>query len=208
MRTHQPTSGAGYMLTHRISRRFIFVAALAAGLLVSAAAAGQENQSFDQFMVSHELLEELPAADSVHDYGSRVLVRAQPGAFPRELRSRASELESISHLSYRGWEGAVDGEDPARLPSVSDGYFVLSLVGPMAPEWRDQIGAHDLTVVDHVSPYGLLVRGSSRAVHLAADEVRTSEGFSVIVHALRSEEHTSELQSRGQLVCRLLLDIK
>src|SRR5690625_5969862 len=28
------------------------------------------------------------------------------------------------------------------------------------------------------------------------------------VYALRSEEHTSELQSRGQLVCRLLLEKK
>src|SRR5690625_7844112 len=70
------------------------------------------------------------------------------------------------------------------MPSLSDGYLVQSLGWPKAPEWRYQIGAHDLTVVDHVSPYWLLVRGSSRAVHLAADEVRTSEGFSVIVHAL------------------------
>src|SRR5690625_5804926 len=34
----------------------------------------------------------------------------------------------------------------------------------------------------------------------------TLAGFSVIV--LRSEEHTSELQSRGHLVCRLLLEKK
>lgn len=144
----------------------------------------EQDGGFEQFMVSHELLEELPAADMVHEYGSRVLVRTRSGTFPRELRSRASELEPISHLSYRSWEGAVDGEDPARLPSVSDGYFVLSLVGPMAPKWRDQIGAHGLTVVDHVSPYGLLVRGSSRDVQAAANEVRTSEDFNVIVHAL------------------------
>src|SRR5437870_9288266 len=30
----------------------------------------------------------------------------------------------------------------------------------------------------------------------------------VILEALRSEEHTSELQSRGHLVCRLLLEKK
>src|SRR5690625_7374690 len=70
------------------------------------------------------------------------------------------------------------------MPSLSDGYLVQSLGWPKAPEWRYQIGALDLTLVDHVSPYDLLVRSSSRAVHLAADEVRTSEGFSVIVHAL------------------------
>src|SRR5690625_2558174 len=34
-------------------------------------------------------------------------------------------------------------------------------------------------------------------------------GFSEeILYAIRSEEHTSELQSRGHLVCRLLLEIK
>src|SRR5437660_7113673 len=31
---------------------------------------------------------------------------------------------------------------------------------------------------------------------------------SACVHAIRSEEHTSELQSRGHLVCRLLLEKK
>src|SRR5690625_6680312 len=32
--------------------------------------------------------------------------------------------------------------------------------------------------------------------------------YTVAVHYLRSEEHTSELQSRGHLVCRLLLEKK
>src|SRR5437870_8313629 len=43
--------------------------------------------------------------------------------------------------------------------------------------------------------------GQSRA-HIA-DPV-----FSTLVRYLRSEEHTSELQSRGHLVCRLLLEKK
>src|SRR5438445_6109100 len=34
------------------------------------------------------------------------------------------------------------------------------------------------------------------------------DGSSGIVHAVRSEEHTSELQSRQYLVCRLLLEKK
>src|SRR5690625_7107805 len=33
-------------------------------------------------------------------------------------------------------------------------------------------------------------------------------GSSPVVHPMRSEEHTSELQSRGHLVCRLLLEKK
>src|SRR5690625_6795753 len=31
-------------------------------------------------------------------------------------------------------------------------------------------------------------------------------GIELFIHHLRSEEHTSELQSRGHLVCRLLLE--
>src|SRR5690625_5732391 len=36
----------------------------------------------------------------------------------------------------------------------------------------------------------------------------TTAGMSTLAAAIRSEEHTSELQSRGQLVCRLLLEKK
>src|SRR5690625_3755111 len=34
----------------------------------------------------------------------------------------------------------------------------------------------------------------------------TNENFRLLNNAFRSEEHTSELQSRGHLVCRLLLE--
>src|SRR5690606_39787592 len=37
---------------------------------------------------------------------------------------------------------------------------------------------------------------------------RIKAGKSTLVNALRSEEHTSELQSRENLVCRLLLEKK
>src|SRR5699024_12476227 len=43
-----------------------------------------------------------------------------------------------------------------------------------------------------------------RGVH----EFTTSELERYLGHALRSEEHTSELQSRFDIVCRLLLEIK
>src|SRR5690625_1540507 len=42
-----------------------------------------------------------------------------------------------------------------------------------------------------------------RAVHR-----RVKGAYAVIAHIARSEEHTSELQSRGHLVCRLLLEKK
>src|SRR3989442_6848111 len=47
---------------------------------------------------------------------------------------------------------------------------------------------------------------SSRA--LRASAYRPSRKAAIPVHAIRSEEHTSELQSRPHLVCRLLLEKK
>src|SRR5207247_8558704 len=43
-----------------------------------------------------------------------------------------------------------------------------------------------------------------------ADELRIAEGYAqgAVDYILRSEEHTSELQSRVDLVCRLLLEKK
>src|SRR5437870_4101122 len=53
------------------------------------------------------------------------------------------------------------------------------------------------------------IQGYSRrkAVFRSALRCRIAIG-SAIARALRSEEHTSELQSRGHLVCRLLLEKK
>src|SRR5439155_10517278 len=55
-------------------------------------------------------------------------------------------------------------------------------------------------------PYTTLFR--SQAQHLAQDCVRSVEGLECALALQRSEEHTSELQSRGHLVCRLLLEKK
>src|SRR5439155_7695158 len=45
---------------------------------------------------------------------------------------------------------------------------------------------------------------------VTADELEEEDGAEIVRRALalRSEEHTSELQSRGHLVCRLLLEKK
>src|SRR5690625_6815118 len=51
---------------------------------------------------------------------------------------------------------------------------------------------------------GFRHRASEKNTHLAEDAVTAHP---VVIH-LRSEEHTSELQSRGHLVCRLLLEKK
>src|SRR3989442_4970339 len=52
----------------------------------------------------------------------------------------------------------------------------------------------------------VLARGGLRIqVRKALDAAKSP---TQVVHVLRSEEHTSELQSRPHLVCRLLLDKK
>src|SRR5207253_1461382 len=48
--------------------------------------------------------------------------------------------------------------------------------------------------------------GSRAVVIVCRDEAAAQERFGVLDEGIRSEEHTSELQSRGHLVCRLLLE--
>src|SRR5690625_6538271 len=48
----------------------------------------------------------------------------------------------------------------------------------------------------------------STAVIDAAPQRRSGVGWESMTQIQRSEEHTSELQSRGHLVCRLLLEKK
>src|SRR5439155_15575419 len=51
--------------------------------------------------------------------------------------------------------------------------------------------------------------GSSLRIHLGiVVAVAVAVGVSILLNRTRSEEHTSELQSRGHLVCRLLLEKK
>src|SRR5438270_7755346 len=55
-------------------------------------------------------------------------------------------------------------------------------------------------------PYTTLFRSSARRA--ALEELRWCEGLSRQLWRRRSEEHTSELQSQSNLVCRLLLEKK
>src|SRR2546421_9544626 len=59
-------------------------------------------------------------------------------------------------------------------------------------------------------PYTTLFRSPSLAANAVARRARgmRSKPDSVTVSKMRSEEHTSELQSRSDLVCRLLLEKK
>src|SRR5690625_6295101 len=65
-------------------------------------------------------------------------------------------------------------------------------------------------ILTHSSPIttcGTLI-SPDVSIHLAfsPDSIGGGVGDSIIFGSARSEEHTSELQSRGHIVCRLLLE--
>src|SRR2546421_7496006 len=57
-------------------------------------------------------------------------------------------------------------------------------------------------------PYTTLFRSPYRRRHHARDDADRSRADAMPRRHRRSEEHTSELQSRSDLVCRLLLEKK
>src|SRR5690625_6706624 len=73
----------------------------------------------------------------------------------------------------------------------------------------DERGLATLTVKPALDTKGedwVVARGGARR---RVDVLtRPEDDLRARIHAVRSEEHTSELQSRGHLVCRLLLEKK
>src|SRR5690606_40444316 len=63
-----------------------------------------------------------------------------------------------------------------------------------------------------LTPYLLKLRINTYAPYIGAgikiEHINLDQGLCVVNMGLRSEEHTSELQSRENLVCRLLLEKK
>src|SRR5690625_5584130 len=80
-------------------------------------------------------------------------------------------------------------------------------------DWSSDVCSSDLYWPPHVhrrpSEDPRFISDTARTVHFAG-MTTTSALVSLQTHFLlrRSEEHTSELQSRGHLVCRLLLEKK
>src|SRR3712207_3057841 len=71
-------------------------------------------------------------------------------------------------------------------------------------EKREKEIRHD--VMSHVYAYGLQCPNAKGIIHLGATSCYVGDNTDLIVmKEARSEEHTSELQSRQYLVCRLLL---
>src|SRR5690625_3090230 len=106
-------------------------------------------------------------------------------------------------------------ESPAKARTIErylgKNYTVKASMGHVRDLPRSQMG---VDVENNFTPKYITIRGKgdvlkelrqaakkAKKIYLAADPDREGE-------AIRSEEHTSELQSRGQLVCRLLLEKK
>src|SRR3712207_7217836 len=78
--------------------------------------------------------------------------------------------------------------------------YTLSLHDAL-PIWTFPVG--------EVSPVAAkLLDVTERSLFKAVEQCRAGNRLGDVSHAVRSEEHTSELQSRQYLVCRLLLEKK
>src|SRR5688500_19459834 len=70
---------------------------------------------------------------------------------------------------------------------------------------EDDVLHEDAAVAGLAVPFAAEVIASDQCLHDVVLEM-AGEAVSEAVHALRSEEHTSELQSPCNIVCRLLLE--
>src|SRR5690625_6557021 len=85
----------------------------------------------------------------------------------------------------------------------------MIIMGAGTNHWfhSDTIYRTFLTLTNLCATQG--VNGGGWAHYVGQEKVRPITGWMHLANALdRSEEHTSELQSRGHLVCRLLLEKK
>src|SRR5207253_6487741 len=100
------------------------------------------------------------------------------------------------------------------IPGAADSAFV-NFFGLFVEEERDRRNVGLSAVKTHIALallFGIIKRMcvKKRPDKLAADVFQPEFKMRVLVDGVvaRSEEHTSELQSRGHLVCRLLLEKK
>src|SRR5437870_11251443 len=63
------------------------------------------------------------------------------------------------------------------------------------------------TIITRIKPRGRLLPRAHSNHETPSNTIRSAQEYGLPATA-RSEEHTSELQSRGHLVCRLLLEKK
>src|SRR5690625_5228682 len=128
----------------------------------------------------------------------------KPEATPADVAALVAEAKDLGVLAIC--------VSPSMLPIADPGELVVATVvgfpsGQVKPEIKaaeaKRAVADGAAEVDMVINIGSAVAGDFDAVEADIRGVVEASGRS-----LRSEEHTSELQSRGHLVCRLLLETK
>src|SRR5207253_5527500 len=128
-------------------------------------------------------------------------------------RSRDNSFQECKRKYYYHYYGAWGGWDAAASPEVRRLYVLKQLASRQ--QWAGRVVHDAVEMALHVFAQGRDIpvepfiadviermRGDWRSSKAGRyrDNPKTT--------ALRSEEHTSELQSRGHLVCRLLLEKK
>src|SRR6266508_6510020 len=110
-------------------------------------------------------------------------------------RERGDERDEQPLVLGPSFEQCAHGE-PRDEPGGQDG-------DERGPQLRGQRVERKVGELEQVAGAGADLLGAPRC-----PERRRSDGERCRQHEERSEEHTSELQSRGHLVCRLLLEKK
>src|SRR5207253_8045199 len=127
---------------------------------------------------------------------------------PRAVAERRGDLESVAQLSAGGRQASIvvrrrrqvrhEGEIVARS---NRGQESVELGGRDGGRWGLMAGEHVLRVLLALGDVGLVERIDAHDCPRDGESKQNTKD-------VRSEEHTSELQSRGHLVCRLLLEKK
>src|SRR5690625_4059975 len=124
-----------------------------------------------------------------------------------ELPQHFEQL-SLAGGDYRRWSRPGQRQlsvQPRALPGVLPG----SPVRPVQPDGVEAVSyALDLTAEIRRVETAFALRARRRVRGGYDRRSLREQGLEHLLYDERSEEHTSELQSRGHLVCRLLLEKK
>src|SRR5690625_1964091 len=127
---------------------------------------------------------------------------------------RIEEMVDAMRLFTDGFAGELFNRPGEELP---DADFIRIDLGTLASgnDTRDKLSAAYISIINQVIARAKRTKKDGRDTSVLTDEahVITTEPLLAkylvpLAKLLRSEEHTSELQSRGHLVCRLLLEKK
>src|SRR5438874_2255667 len=110
------------------------------------------------------------------------------------LADGARRVESDQHAGYKRDQSAADGQEKADVAGSIRGLRGLVL----------ELGDFVAGLIEN----GRRLGQPGGRILLEIKNLQVRNGGVAGVHLMRSEEHTSELQSRRDLVCRLLLEKK